>query len=46
MLGISIEQGSFFPGKRHKEVLDSKNLSRDTEKIKEEVCKKYVGGNG
>ena len=34
-------KGSFFFGKRHKEVPDSKNLSPDAERIKEEVCTRY-----
>ena len=29
-------------GKRHKEVTDSKNLSPDAERIKEEVCRRYA----
>ena len=34
-------KSSFFSGKRHKEVPESKNLSPDAERIKEEVCRKY-----
>lgn len=30
-----------FSGKRNKEVPESKNLSPDAERIKEEVCRKY-----
>ena len=30
-----------FSGKRHKEVLESKNICPDAERIKEEVCKKH-----
>ena len=34
-------KGSFFSGKRHKEVPESKSLSPDAERIKEEVCRNY-----
>jgi putative transposase len=34
-------KGSFFSGKRHKEVPESKSLSPDAERIKEEVCRSY-----
>jgi chromosomal replication initiation ATPase DnaA len=34
-------KSSFFSGKRHKEVPESKNLSPDAERIKEEVCRKF-----
>jgi putative transposase len=34
-------KGSFFPGKSHKEVPESKSFSPDSEKIKEEVCRNY-----
>ena len=32
---------SFFSGKRHKEVPESKSISPDAERIKEEVCRRY-----
>ncbi len=32
---------SFFSGKRHKEVPESKSISPDAEMIKEEVCRRY-----
>ncbi len=34
-------KGSFFSRKRHKEVPESKSLSPDAERIKEEVCRSY-----
>jgi hypothetical protein len=34
-------KASFFSAKRHKEVPDSRNLSPDAERIKEEVCRRY-----
>jgi putative transposase len=34
-------KGSFFFGKRHKEVPDSKKLSPDAERIKGEICRRY-----
>ena len=34
-------KGSFFSGKRHKEVPESRKLSPEAERIKEAVCRKY-----
>jgi len=38
-------KGSFFYGKRHKEVPDSKNLSPDAERIKEERMRGKIFGD-
>jgi putative transposase len=34
-------KGTFFSAKRHKEVAESRALSPDAERVKEEVCRSY-----